>query len=85
MMRRWVKHRVFERDVKQPPLDHFALMGGYLPGPEYEFDSLFSQLTSMRTKDLLNANAILLLASISRIVFCPSLAGVAQLSCDFKK
>lgn len=36
MMRRWVKHRVFERDVKQPPLDHFALMGGYLPGPEYE-------------------------------------------------
>jgi SAM-dependent methyltransferase len=36
MMRRWVKHRVFERDVAHPRLDHFSLMGGYLPGPEYE-------------------------------------------------
>jgi SAM-dependent methyltransferase len=35
-MRRWVKHRVFERDIAHPPLDHFSLMGGYLPGPEYE-------------------------------------------------
>jgi SAM-dependent methyltransferase len=35
-MRRWVKHRVFERGSAHPPLDHFSLMGGYLPGPEYE-------------------------------------------------
>jgi SAM-dependent methyltransferase len=35
VMRRWVKHRVFERGAQQPSLDHFALMGGYLGGPEY--------------------------------------------------
>jgi SAM-dependent methyltransferase len=27
---------VFERNIAHPPLDHFSLMGGYLPGPEYE-------------------------------------------------